>query len=312
MKLSHHLKKYFSSVQKRITFIGLGNMGYPMAKNLANVKNFKVNGYDISQDVQNNFNREINNHNIERIDDSLASSDCVITMLPSSQTVESNWERCFNLSKKGTVLIDCSTISPVDAKSLSSKAIERGYIPSDSPVSGGVNGAVNATLTFMVGADVKHFDIIKSYLQPMGKNILHCGGNSTGQVVKVCNNLCLGITMTGLSESLALGVKLGMDPKVLSDIMSVSSSRCFSLDSYNPIPNVLQNAPSSRNYEKGFNVELIKKDLGIAQECAKKVNLEMELADIVANYYNTLNDKGLSKKDFSYIYQYILNNKDEK
>jgi len=161
----------------------------------------------------------------------------------------------------------------------------------------------------MVGAEQKHYELVRSYLHPMGKNIFHCGGNSTGQIAKICNNLCLGITMTGLSESLALGVKLGIDPKALSDIMCVSSSRCWSLDSYNPIPNILTNAPSSRNYEKGFNVELIQKDLGIAQECAKKVDLEMELADVVSNYYTNLNKQGLSKKDFSYIYQYILKNK---
>jgi len=302
-------KRLFSTKQKNVTFIGLGNMGYPMAKNLAKDKAYKVFGYDVSAEVQSNFNNEIGNKTIVSLDESLANSDCVLTMLPNSKTVSSNWERCFKLSKKGTFLIDCSTISPVDAKDFSSKAIENGLIPADSPVSGGVNGAINATLTFMVGTEQKHYDTVKSYLQPMGKNIFNCGSNSAGQIAKVCNNLCLGITMAGLSESLALGVKLGIDPKVLSDIMSVSSGRCWSLDSYNPIPNVLPNSPSSRNYEKGFNVELMKKDLNIAKECGKKVDLEMELAELVTKYYETLDGKGLSKKDFSFIYQYILNNK---
>ena len=129
------------------------------------------------------------------------------------------------------------------------------------------------------------------------------------EVAKIANNLCLGITMVGLSESLALGVKLGIDPKVLSDIMSVSTSRCWSIDTYNPIPGMLPNTPSSRDYENGFGMELITKDMNIALECAKNVDLDVELSKQALEHYEKLTKAGLAKKDFSYVYQYILKNK---
>jgi 3-hydroxyisobutyrate dehydrogenase len=142
----------------------------------------------------------------------------------------------------------------------------------------------------------------------MGKNFFYAGVNSNGQVAKTCNNLCLGITMTGLSESLALGVKLGMDPKVLSEIMAVSTARCWSLDTYNPVPNILPNAPSSRNYENGFSNELMTKDLNIALDCAKNVGLDGELSKKTLEHYEYLKKK-FPSKDFSYVYEYILKNK---
>src|SRR5690606_36836448 len=130
-----------------------------------------------------------------------------------------------------------------------------------------------------------------------------------GQVAKISNNLCLAITRVGLSESIALGDKLGIDPKVLSQIMGVGSARCWSLDTYNPVPGILPNVPSSRDYEHGFGMELITKDVNIALDCAKSADLDMELSKKTLEHYKTLNEAGLSKKDFSYVYQYVFNNK---
>jgi 3-hydroxyisobutyrate dehydrogenase len=229
-------------------------------------------------------------------------------MLPNSKIVNEVWEAAAKCSKKGTYFIDSSTISPIETVELANKFKARGFIPADAPVSGGVMGAKNATLSFMIGSEKEHFEKVKEFLSLMGKNFFYCGSNSNGQVAKICNNLCLGITMVGLSESLALGVKLGMDPKVLSEIMSVSSARCWSLDTYNPIPEVMPNVPSSRNYENGFSMELITKDINIALDCAKNVELETDLSKRTLEHYETLK-KSNSTKDFSYVYQYILNNK---
>lgn len=291
----------------RITFVGLGNMGYNMACNLIK-GGVKVAGFDANQTVTEKFIKEVGGEKFSSIEEAAKESDAVLTMLPNSKIVNQVWESAAKSAKKGTYFIDSSTISPIDTVELANKFKSRGFIPADAPVSGGVMGAKNATLSFMIGSDKEHFEKIKSYVSLLGKNFFYCGNNSNGQVAKVCNNLCLGITMVGLSESLALGVKLGMDPKVLSEIMSVSSARCWSLDTYNPIPNVLPNVPSSREYDNGFSMELMSKDINIALDCAKNVNLQTDLSNRTLEHYEALKKKN-SSKDFSYVYQYILNNK---
>jgi 3-hydroxyisobutyrate dehydrogenase len=294
-------------MHSRVTFVGLGNMGYNMAHNLIK-GGFKVAGFDADKNITEKFIKESGGENFDSIESAVKESEAVITMLPNSKIVNSVWETASKTAKKATYFIDSSTISPIETLDLASRFKSKGFIPADAPVSGGVMGAKNATLSFMVGSDLNEFEHIKRYLNPMGKNFFHCGDNSKGQVAKVCNNLCLGITMVGLSESLALGVKLGMDPKILSGIMSVSSGRCWSLDTYNPIPNTLPNAPSNRNYENGFSMELISKDLNIALECAKNVDLEVEMSKMTLEHYESLKKK-FPNKDFSYVYQYILANK---
>jgi 3-hydroxyisobutyrate dehydrogenase len=228
-------------------------MGYPMALNLIKSGN-KIYANDIDktamQKIQKEGGEQLDPTN--PLEYSFKNSDAIVTMLPNFTAVKKIWEEGFKHAKKGTYFIDCSTISPIDAESISKQAHESGFIPADAPVSGGVMGAQKATLSFMVGSESSKFENVKSILLPMGKNFFYCGKSSFGQVAKMCNNLCLGITMTGLSESLALGVKMGIDPKILSEVMCVSSSRCWSLDTYNPIPDVLPTAPSSRNYENGL------------------------------------------------------------
>lgn len=302
--LNHFCKKY---AHTRVTFVGLGNMGYSMASNLVK-GGMKVAGFDINKKVTENFIKEDGGENYDSIESAMKESDALITMLPNSGIVTNVWESAYKTAKKGTYFIDSSTISPIDTVKLANNAKSQGFIPADAPVSGGIMGAKNATLSFMIGTEKEHYDRVKSFLSLMGKNFFYCGPNSNGQIAKICNNLCLGITMAGLSESLALGVKLGMDPKILSDIMAVSSARCWSLDTYNPIPNVLPNVPSSRNYENGFSMELISKDLNIAMECAKNVKLQADLSKITLDQYEALKKK-YPNKDFGFIYQHILDNK---
>jgi len=299
------ISKKFKS--NKISFIGLGNMGLPMAINLHKA-GMEVSGYDLNNDFVEKF-KKAGGHSSGDFMTSIKDADCVITMLPSFSATEHVWTNSFITARKGTVFIDTSTFSPLDAKKLGTLAEDNDFIPAISPVSGGVGGATSGTLSFMMGCNKENVETIKKYLSPMGKNFFHCGDYSSGQIVKICNNLCLAVSMVGLSESLALGVKLGVDPKVLSEVMSTSTARCWSLDTYNPVSGVLENVPASRNYDRGYNNDLIKKDLLIAEECAKEVDLEIELGKKVLEYYKTLNDRGLEKKDMGIIYQYILANK---
>lgn len=175
--------------------------------------------------------------------------------MPATKDVEEllkGPEGIFKNARKGTVILDTSTISPVASKEFAAEAKKRDFIFIDTPMSGGINGAINGTLTFMVGCDKDHFETAKSLLSGMGKNIFHCGGPGTGEIAKVCNNLVLGINMIATSEGLSLGEKLGIDPKILSNILSVSTGRSWCIDSYNPRPGVMENVPSSKNYNGGF------------------------------------------------------------
>ena len=297
----NHIKR---RIHSRVTFVGLGNMGYSMAANLRS-NGIKVAGFDTNKSVMEKFISENGGENFDSLESAAKESQAIITMLPNSKIVKEVWESAITTAKPGTYFIDSSTISPIDAHQLSKNIKSKGFIAADAPVSGGVMGAQKATLSFMVGCEKEHYANVKTFLAPMGKNFFYCGDNSNGQVAKICNNLCLGITMAGLSESLSLGVKLGIDPKILSEIMSVSSARCWSLDTYNPIPNIMSNVPSSRDYENGFSMELISKDLKIAMECAEKVNLESKLSKLTLEQYENLR-KNYPNKDFSYIYKWII------
>lgn len=175
----------------------------------------------------------------------------------------------FKNAKKGTIILDTSTISPIASKEFAAEAKKKELVFIDTPMSGGINGAIAGTLTFMVGCEKEHFDSAKELLVGMGKNVFHCGGPGTGEIAKICNNLILGINMIATSEGLSLGEKLGIDPKILSSILSVSTGRSWCVDTYNPRPGVLENVPASRDYNGGFMVSLIRKDLSIALEAAE-------------------------------------------
>ena len=228
-------------------------------------------------------------------------------MLPNTDHVREARESddgIYANSKKGATIVDSSTISPIVSAEFG-KA-DNGLIIADAPVSGGVNGAAAGTLTFMVGTHEKDFAHVKGFLDSMGANIFFCGSHGSGQTAKICNNLCLGLEMIAVSEGISLGEKLGMDPKILSEILSVSTGRCWSVDSYNPRPGVMENVPSSNNYNGGFGVSLLRKDLGISLDAAKDVNHHLGFGEKAFDYYRELEKQGLGNKDFSVVYQHIF------
>jgi 3-hydroxyisobutyrate dehydrogenase len=200
------------------------------------------------------------------------------------------------------LLIDCSTISPKVSQAVAAAAKSKGFAMIDAPVSGGTAGAQAASLTFMVGGDVADVDRARPLLEKMGKNIFHAGASGSGQTVKVCNNMLLGIQMLGTSEALRLGVANGIDPKVLSDIMSKSSGRNWVLELYNPCPGVMENVPSSRAYAGGFGVDLMLKDLGLATENASDLDANVPLGELSRKLYEEHSKAGNGQLDFSSIF----------
>lgn len=208
-----------------------------------------------------------------------------------------------------SLLIDSSTISPHVSRELAVRLSPLGALVVDAPVSGGVGGAQNATLTFMVGASDEGFSRARPILEKMGKNIVHCGNNGTGQIAKVCNNVVLGMEMVAVSEGMSLGVKLGMDPSKLAAIFNSSSARSWSSDTYNPCPGVMPNVPSSRGYEGGFGTALMHKDMGLAIDAAKEAKHYMPLATLTETIYKEIMQQGNGNKDFSFVYEYLKNKK---
>ncbi|MEZ2746896.1 3-hydroxyisobutyrate dehydrogenase [Halopseudomonas bauzanensis] len=287
----------------KIGFLGLGNMGGPMAHNLLKAGH-QLTVFDLSEAAVSNL-VEAGASAAPSIA-ALASSDVelIITMLPAAQHVKGVY-----LGEDGLLanvspevrLIDSSTIDPMSAREVAAAALANGNSMIDAPVSGGTGGATAGTLTFMVGGDQADFDVALPILQAMGKNIVHCGPSGNGQVAKVANNMLLGISMIGAAEAMNLGVSLGMDPKVLAGIINTSSGRCWSTDTYNPYPGVLENAPASRGYTGGFGTDLMLKDLGLATEAAKQARQPVVLGALAQQLYQTFSGQGNGGLDFSAI-----------
>lgn len=288
----------------KIGFIGLGNMGAPMAKNLIKAGHELVI-YDLSKEAAAQLHDA--GAAISGSVSELASTkniEVIITMLPASQHVKSvylNNDGILKAVSKSVFLIDCSTIDPQSARDVAKAAAENGNHMLDAPVSGGTGGAEAGTLTFMVGGEQKDFGIAQPILAKMGKNIVHCGGSGNGQVAKVANNMLLGISMIATAEAMSLGVTLGMDPKVLAGIINTSSGRCWSSEIYNPYPGVVENAPASRGYSGGFGVDLMLKDLGLATEAAKFAKQPVVMGAIAQQLYQLFSSQGNGKLDFSSI-----------
>eukprot|EP01127_Copromyxa_protea_P002419 TRINITY_DN12310_c0_g1_i1.p1 TRINITY_DN12310_c0_g1~~TRINITY_DN12310_c0_g1_i1.p1 ORF type:complete len:329 (-),score=101.54 TRINITY_DN12310_c0_g1_i1:23-1009(-) len=291
-----------------VGFIGLGQMGFRMAQNL--VKNGKsVIAYDIAPESVNNLVKEgaIAAANPQEV--AASKAPVIITMLPSSPHVRSCYlegEKSLSAGlQPGQLFIDASTIDPAVAREIQAKLAELGATGIDAPVSGGIVGAQNATLTFMVGGTTEGFESAKPVLELMGKNIVYCGAAGNGQVVKIANNLVLGISMIGVSEAMNLGVKLGMDPKVLAGVLNTSTARCWSSDTYNPVPGVIPGVPSSNDYNGGFGVDLMAKDLSLAVGAAHAIKEPLPLGGSALQLYNMLSSKGLGGKDFSSVYKFL-------
>lgn len=294
----------------RVGFLGLGNMGLPMAVNLKK-NGFEVKGYDIG-DKQVQSAQEAGITVSASMSDACKEVDFIVTALPKTEHVEKalmGEGGIFEVANKGTCICDTSTISPVASAEFAAEAAKRGFIFLDTPMSGGITGAHAGTLTFMVGGEEKDFEHAKKVLSGMGTNFFHCGKPGTGEIAKLVNNLILGITMVGVSEGFAIGEKLGADPKVLQQICAVSTSRSWVMDTYHPRPGIMPNVPSSNGYEGGFGVSLIKKDLALALDAAEHAKADHSMTEFTIEYYRELEKKGFGGKDFGYVFQHIMKNK---
>ncbi|TCS38347.1 3-hydroxyisobutyrate dehydrogenase [Paucimonas lemoignei] len=288
----------------RVGFVGLGNMGAPMVANLLKagltVNVFDINPAAVAAAVAGGAVAA------GSAKDVAAQSELVMTALPSPRLVKQVYlaqDGILAGAGKDTVLVDCSTIDPHTARELVDAAAARGLKMADAPISGGSMGAKAATLTFMVGADADLFAQIEPVLKTMGKNVIHCGEPGSGQVVKICNNLLLAISMTGTSEVMALGVRLGVDPKVLAGAINVSSGRCFSSDTMNPWPGVSPDAPASHGYAPGGTAEIMLKDVNLAVDAAREVKQPVILGAVSQQLYQMLIARGWGDKDLSAIIQ---------
>jgi len=286
----------------RIAFIGLGNMGAPMARNLLKAGH-AVAAFDVVRAALDAL-ATAGARAAPSVRAAVDGAELVISMLPSSPHVRSVYlgeEGVLAAAARGTLLVDSSTIDPHTAREVAARAAERGLPMADAPVSGGTGGAEAGTLTFMVGAEGALFERVKPVLAAMGKAIVHCGGPGTGQVAKICNNLLLGISMIGVSEAMSLGAALGIDPKVLAGIINTSSGRCWSSDTYNPYPGVLENAPAARGYTGGFGTDLMLKDLSLATDAARQARQPVVLGAAAQQLYQLWSASGAGGKDFSSI-----------
>ncbi|MBW5414564.1 3-hydroxyisobutyrate dehydrogenase [Pseudomonas sp. MAG002Y] len=286
----------------RIAFIGLGNMGAPMAHNLLKTGH-ALTVFDVNAQAVGAL-AEAGAKAANSARDAVLECELVITMLPAAAHVRSVYlgeEGLLAALPDGAVAIDSSTIDPQTAREVAQVAAGRGIAMADAPVSGGTGGAQAGTLTFMVGATPELFNLIQPVLSDMGRNIVHCGEVGTGQVAKVCNNLLLGISMIGVAEAMALGDALGIDTKVLAGIINTSTGRCWSSDTYNPWPGIIETAPSSRGYTGGFGADLMLKDLGLATEAAKQVRQPVLLGALAQQLYQSMSQRGEGGKDFSGI-----------
>ncbi|AEA83842.1 3-hydroxyisobutyrate dehydrogenase [Pseudomonas sp. WS 5018] len=286
-----------------IGFIGLGNMGAPMAHNLLKAGH-QLSVFDLNAAAVDN----LVGAGALPVDSPTAiaqgNAELIITMLPAAPHVKSVYlgeNGLIASSRAGVMLIDCSTIDPHSAREVAKAAAEHGNPMLDAPVSGGTGGAAAGTLTFMVGGSDADFDRAQPILAAMGKNIVHCGAAGNGQVAKVANNMLLGISMIGVAEAMALGVALGMDAKTLAGVINTSSGRCWSSDTYNPFPGVQDNVPASRGYSGGFGSDLMLKDLGLATEAAKQVRQPVILGALAQQLYQSFSAQGHGGLDFSAI-----------
>ncbi|ATR81644.1 3-hydroxyisobutyrate dehydrogenase [Pseudomonas sp. FFUP_PS_473] len=286
----------------RIAFIGLGNMGAPMARNLIKAGH-QLNVFDLNKTILAEL-AELGSQVSASPREAAEGSELVITMLPAAAHVRSVYlseDGVLAGVRAGTPVVDCSTIDPQTARDVAAAAAKQGVALADAPVSGGTGGAQAGTLTFMVGASAELFATLQPVLAQMGRNIVHCGDVGTGQIAKICNNLLLGISMVGVSEAMALGNALGIDTKVLAGIINSSTGRCWSSDTYNPWPGIIETAPASRGYTGGFGAELMLKDLGLATEAARQAHQPVILGAVAQQLYQAMSLRGDGGKDFSAI-----------
>ncbi|MCL2916726.1 3-hydroxyisobutyrate dehydrogenase [Shewanella litorisediminis] len=293
----------------KIAFIGLGNMGGPMAANLLKAGH-SVSVFDLNPTAVESLKAQGAGSG-DTAQAIAADADFVVSMLPAGKHVRGLYlgtdtaKGLIEVVKAGCLLIDCSTIDAQSARAVAEAAAAKGLEFIDAPVSGGTAGAAAGTLTFICGGTDAAFEKARTVLANMGVNIFHAGGPGAGQVAKICNNMLLSVLMVGTSEALSLGIDHGLDPKVLSDIMKVSSGGNWTLEKYNPCPGVMDNVPSSKGYQGGFMVDLMVKDLGLSQEAALGSQSSTPMGALARSLYVSHARAGNGSRDFSSIFEHF-------
>jgi 3-hydroxyisobutyrate dehydrogenase len=288
-----------------IAFIGLGNMGGPMAANLVKAGH-SVLGFDLmeaSRAAASEAGISVQASAIAAVRDGAA--DVVITMLPAGKHVRAVWSELLPVAKKGALFIDCSTIDVDSARAAHEMAKAAGVGSLDAPVSGGTGGAKGATLTFMAGGEDPAFARGKLILESMGKKIVHCGGAGAGQAAKICNNMILGISMIGVGEAFVLAEKLGLSHQALFDVASTSSGQCWSLTTYCPVPGPVPTSPANNGYKPGFAADLMLKDLKLSQEAATTSGAVTPMGAAAADLYAQFQAAGHGGDDFSGMINFL-------
>lgn len=290
----------------KISFIGLGNMGLPMAQNLAKAGH-DVTGFDAlpaACETAKKVGLTIGVSNSQIVE----TAEIVILMLPNGQIVQDVAKAVLTTLSKRSLLIDCSTIDVSSAKALHEMASGADILSLDAPVSGGVGGAASGTLTFMVGGSKEAFDIGASYFEIMGQKAVHCGDGGSGQSAKICNNMMLGISMIATCEAFAMAEKLGLSQSALFNVVSTSSGSCWSVNTYCPVPGVGPQSPADNDYKAGFAAALMLKDMDLSQQAAGSVDAATPLGEHATRLYKQMVDQGQGGADFSAIIHH-LNNK---
>jgi len=295
-----------SSSQETIGFIGLGNMGGPMAKNLLDAGH-KLVVHDVFREAVVDL-KELGAATAATPREIASTASVIITMLPSSPNVKEVYcgeNGILSTVKPGSLLIDTSTIEPAVAQEVCELVRDKESRFLDAPVSGGVTAAKGATLTFMVGGEEAGYEQAEQILKNMGKNVIHTGPSGTGQAAKICNNLLLAVSMIGVSEASNLAIRLGLEPEMIAKVINSSSGRCWSSDTYNPCPGIIEGIPSSNNYQGGFASQLMAKDLGLAQNAATVTKTPTPLGSLAHQIYRMMCNDGYDQLDFSSVFQFL-------
>lgn len=290
----------------KIGFIGIGNMGGPMARNLIKADH-DVMAFDLSAPLLSALEKD-GASIASSASDAVKDADVVVTMLPAGKHVHGVYfGDVFDNAQAGVLMIDCSTIDVATSRTVHAEAESKNFKMVDAPVSGGVGGAEAGTLTFMVGGTSDAFDLAKPLLEIMGKNIVYCGGAGNGQAAKICNNMMLGIQMASVSEAFLLAEKLGLDADKLFNVSSTASGQCWSLTTYCPVPGPVPTSPANNDYTPGFAAPLMQKDMGLAIEAADQLGVKVDAAKCAAAIYEAYVEAGGDTKDFSGIINHIRN-----
>ena len=287
----------------RIAFIGLGNMGAPMAANLVRAGH-EVSGFDIDP-ANLAKGAAAGLREAASAAAAVEGADAVVTMLPAGRHVLAVCDEIVPAMGEGRLLIDSSTIDVASAREVHARCAAAGLLSVDAPVSGGVGGAEAGTLTFMAGGSAGSFERAAPILEPMAGRVVHCGEGGAGQAAKICNNMLLGISMIGTCEAFALADRLGLARQALFDVASTSSGRCWSLDTYCPVPGPVPTSPANREYQPGFATALMLKDLRLAQEAAGATGAATPMGAAAAQLYALFAEHGGEGRDFSAIFEFL-------